>query len=257
MLDLSGHSEPAAVHKANTKLGPFGDRHHFVTLTPEGSGPPVRWDTRFDSADMRYLGDLLDEAERTLCVDQRRVFVTGYSNGAFMASAMACMYADRIAAVAPVAGIRDVPGCAPTRRVPVVAFHGTADAFVAFSGGLGSGVSSLPPADAQELVAVAAPSDSGKSIPDVAAAWAARNGCETEPKTSTVASDISVVRYSCPDHADVELYEITGGGHTWPGSEFSKALVSILGPTTFSIDADAVMWKFFQQHPLRQASTRS
>ena len=149
------------------------------------------------------------------------------------------------------------PAARRARPVPVVAFHGTADTFVAFGGGLGSGVSSLPPADAQELVAVAAPTESGKSIPDVAAAWAARNGCETEPKTSTVASDISVVRYSCPDHADVELYEITGGGHTWPGSKFSKALESILGHTTFSIDADAVMWKFFQQHPLRRAPTRS
>ena len=251
VLDLSGHSEPAAVHKSNTMLGPFGDKHHFVTLTPEGSGPPVRWDTKFDSADMRFLGDLLDEAERTLCIDERRVFVTGYSNGAFMASAMACVYADRIAAVAPVAGIRDVPGCAPSRPVPVVAFHGTADTFVAFGGGLGSGVSSLPPADAQELVAVAAPTESGKSIPDVAGAWAARNGCAAKPTTAARTADVNVVRYSCPNHADVELYEIAGGGHTWPGSKFSKALESILGQTTFSIDADAVMWKFFTQHPLR------
>lgn len=255
VLDLSGHSEPATLHKNETMLGVFGDKHHFVTITPEGSGPPVRWDTRFDSADMRFMGDLLDEAERTLCIDQRRVFVTGYSNGAFMASAMTCVYADRIAAVAPVAGIRDVPGCEPSRPVPVVAFHGTSDEFVAFGGGLGPGVSRLPPADAQELVAVAAPSDSGKSIPDVAAAWAARNGCGPTPKQSSVAKDVNVVRFSCPARAAVELYEIDGGGHTWPGSVLSKGLKSILGHTTFSIDANAVLWKFFQQHPLPRAST--
>jgi polyhydroxybutyrate depolymerase len=257
VLDLHGTTEPAAVHKSNSMLGPFGDKHHFVTITPEGSGPPAQWDTRFDSADMQFLGDLLDEAERTLCIDARRVFVAGYSNGAFMASAIACVYANRIAAVAPVAGIRDVPGCTPERRVPVVAFHGTADEFVSFGGGLGTGVSSLPPADAQELVAIAAPSDSGKSIPEVAAAWAARNGCAPKPKQSPVAHDVKVVRYSCPARADVELYEINGGGHTWPGSKFSKAIEQFVGPTTLSIDADAVMWKFFQQHPLRGSPTRS
>jgi polyhydroxybutyrate depolymerase len=257
VLDLHGTTEPAAVHKSNTMLGPFGDKHHFVTITPEGSGPPAQWDTRFDSPDMRFLGDLLDEAERTLCIDTRRVFVAGYSNGAFMASAMACVYADRIAAVAPVAGIRDVPGCAPKRRVPVIAFHGTADDFVSFGGGLGTGVSSLPPADAQELVAIAAPSDSGKSIPQVAAAWAARNGCEPKPSQASVAKDVKVVRYSCPARADVELYEIAGGGHTWPGSKFSKAIEQFVGPTTLSIDADDVMWKFFERHPLRGSPTGS
>ena len=54
---------------------------------------------------MKFVGDLLDDVERTVCVDQSRVFATGLSNGAFMASAIACEYSDRVAAVAPVAGI--------------------------------------------------------------------------------------------------------------------------------------------------------
>ena len=83
-----------------------------------------------------------------------------------------------------------------------------------------------------------------------------RNHCAGKPKETNVASDVTLVSYRCPKHADVELYRITGGGHTWPGSEFSRQVESILGPTTFSINANEVMWKFFEAHPRRATSTR-
>jgi polyhydroxybutyrate depolymerase len=251
VLDLHGHTEPAALHKINSGLGTFGDHHGFVTVTPEGSGPPPQWDTTFRSADMRFLGEVLDEVEQALCIDERRVFVAGYSNGAFMASAMVCVYPDRIAAVGAVAGIRAVPGCTPRRPVPVVAFHGTADPFVSFNGGLGPGVNNLPAADRQALIDVAAPTDSRLSVPQVTRAWAIRNGCGSKPTTRSVAKDVALVRYPCPTDADVELYRIDRGGHTWPGSQFSKSIAPFVGRTTFSIDADQLMWAFFQQHPRR------
>jgi len=254
VVDLHGYMEPAAAHKANSALGVFGDHHGFVTITPEGSGPVPHWDTHFDSADMVFIGDVLDEANGTLCIDERRIYVSGYSNGAFMASAIACVYANRVAAIAPVAGIRAVPGCAPPRPVPVVAFHGTADEWLSFTGGVGPKVDALPEPGQQQTRDSAAPSESGLSIPGVAAAWAARNGCGPTPTESQVASDVRVVRYDCPDRADVALYVVEGAGHTWPGSRFSKAIAQFVGPTTLSIDADALMWKFFQRHPLRGTS---
>jgi polyhydroxybutyrate depolymerase len=250
VVDLHGYLEPAAAHKATSALGPFGDAHGFVTVTPEGSTPGPRWDTRADSADMTFIGDLLGHVVHSTCIDLRRVYMDGYSNGAFMTSSVVCAYGDRVAAVAAVSGIRAVPGCTPTRPMPVVAFHGTADEFVRFTGGYGASVDALPEPDHSETLAVAAPSDSGLSVPDVAAAWAKRNGCPATSTTRAVASDVTEVRYACPRAADVELYEIAGAGHTWPGSKFAASLAKILGPTSFSINADAVMWRFFRQHPL-------
>ena len=55
--------------------------------------------------------------------------------------------------------------------------------------------------------------------------------------------------FDCPDGADVEFYIIEGGGHSWPGSEFSKSIESIVGPTTFDIDATDLIWTFFQAVP--------
>lgn len=59
------------------------------------------------------------------------------------------------------------------------------------------------------------------------------------------------MRYDCAGGADVALYVVEGAGHTWPGSKSSKAIAQFVGPTTLSIDADALMWRFFQRHPLR------
>jgi len=38
--------------------------------------------------------------------------------------------------------------------------------------------------------------------------------------------------------------------HTWPGSEFSKGLANIIGPTTFDIDASEEIWSFFERFRL-------
>jgi poly(3-hydroxybutyrate) depolymerase len=46
------------------------------------------------------------------------------------------------------------------------------------------------------------------------------------------------------------LYSVKGGGHSWPGSTFDTAIPDMLGPTSTSISATAIMWWFFHQHPL-------
>jgi polyhydroxybutyrate depolymerase len=257
VIDLHGSAETAAVHVGNSAIGPYGDERGFVTITPQGmgSGLDSYWDTLFDgeidSVDVRFIGDLLDEAERTLCIDERRVFATGFSNGAFLTSAIACVHADRIAAVAPVAGIRDFAGCDPARAVPALVFHGTGDRWVAFDGGLGPDALALPPdASGRTLGEKTGFPEDGPAIPTVVASWATRNGCAEQPTERTVASDVILVHYECPTGADVDFYRIEGGGHTWPGSEFSKQLESVIGPTTFSISANELMWRFFDAHPL-------
>ena len=87
-------------------------------------------------------------------------------------------------------------------------------------------------------------------MPDVLHAWARRNKCTGQASEKQVASDVTELSYACPRGADVELYRVTGGGHSWPGSAFSKQIASVVGPTTDSISADAVMWAFFEAHPL-------
>lgn len=255
VVDLHGYAESAEIHTRMSGLGPFGDRAGFLTVTPQVDDPVPMWDVSLDGKDVAFIGALLDDVERTLCVDRNRIHVAGMSMGAFMTSAVTCRYADRIASVAPVAGIRDIDGCEPSRPVPVVAFHGTDDGYVAWNGGYGAKVADLPRPDGTGRIGDSAPSTlpgpKPLSIPQITAKWAKRNGCGTTPSTRRIASDVDDLRYPCPAHREVELYRIDGGGHAWPGSQFSAAVSQFTGRTTMSISADAVMWSFFRAHPLR------
>ncbi len=257
VVDFHGYSEGAAIHRAQTGLEGYGDTHGFITLTPQAPGAVQNWTVDVGSADDVFVGKLLDQVESALCVDTNRVYATGFSYGAFMISAVACTYADRIAAIAPAAGIRNPKGCKPTRPVPIVAIHGTEDPFIAYQGGYGPNVASLPNPDGsgKSIGETATPeqlaaASKGTVIPVITAAWANRNGCSKPPKRTRVADDVTLIRYPCPKDATVELYRVTGGGHSWPGSQFSKSIEPIVGKTTFSISANDIIWKFFQQHPL-------
>jgi polyhydroxybutyrate depolymerase len=258
IFDLHAYQEPGQLQVTLSGLGTYGQTHHFMTITPWIDNQRLpQWAASVGSKDLDWFGHLLTHVEATACVDENRVFVTGYSNGAFMTSAIACQYSARVAAVAPVAGIVDEKHCTTRRPVPVVAFHGTADPLVHYNGTPSKEAEDLPaPNGSRETEGQEAkqfgtddPFKKGPTIPQQTAAWARRNGCTSKMSTTRIASHVALLSWSCPHHADVELFRIQGGGHSWPGSPESAAIAKVIGPTTFEISADAEMWKFFQAHP--------
>jgi polyhydroxybutyrate depolymerase len=257
VIDLHGYSEPAAIQAEFTQLGSYGVANGFITVTPQVNEAVQHWVTTPGSSDQKFLIALIGHLASTLCIDSHRVFVAGYSNGAFMASALACSDAGKVAAVATVAGIEAPSGCHPSRRVPVIAFHGTADPFVPYKGGIGPAAKKLPAPTGKGTIGsnLSSKEDQGIQqndlpIPVEEAHWAARNGCSKSPKTSTAASGVTLIAYSCPNNATVELYRENGDGHIWAGSEAMVAIASLVGKTTFSISATQLSWKFFESHPL-------
>lgn len=89
------------------------------------------WDTGPDDRrDVVFVRALLDRIEGERCVDRRRIFATGFSNGAFLANLLGCQLGDRVAAIAAVSGARALDGCVPAAPMPVLFFHGTADRIV-------------------------------------------------------------------------------------------------------------------------------
>lgn len=269
VFDFHGYSEPASGQAVLSGLGDYGQTHGFITITPQVTELPQGpekvplWQATIGSSDLAFFAGLLDHVERTLCIDEHRVFVTGYSNGALMSSVIACQFAGRVAAAAPVAGIEFPSGCDPSRPVPMIAFHGTADPYVHFDGTPSPVAAALPSPDgsggtlgqyeASQPGAQPGVLTPGPTIPEQAAAWARRYGCRTAPADRTVATGVTLMDYPCPANAAVELYVVKGGGHAWPGSPTSEAIRSAIGFTTMAISATALMWQFFAAHPLTRA----
>ena len=215
------------------------EEHGFIVVYPRGTGSPLRWNTRASDddpaamqRDVELIADLIEALTAEHNIDRGRVYVNGLSNGAGMAHVVACELADRIAAIGGVAGAYPYPwdDCRPTRPVPVIAFHGTADPIVPYEGGAtGRG-------GATRFASVAS----------WARAWAARNGCAATPRKLARVGQVSAARYTdCDDAAEVDLHTVDEGGHTWPGGRPMPE--SITGTTSEDVSATELMWAFFQR----------
>lgn len=252
VLALHGWSQPPQLLATEANLPAMSSRFGFVAVTPDITRPVPWWDTSLDGHDVAALTGLLDQLLASRCIDTNRVYVTGMSIGAMMTSTLACALSGRIAAVAPVAGVRDPTGCTTTLPVPLIAFHGTADPYLSYNGGYGSQAAALPSPDGKGTLGdtgIADPQDAAP-VPERVAAWAARNGCTGQQATSDPTGDVVLSDWPGCEAGDTRLYTVNDGGHSWPGSAFDATIGNIVGHTTTTIDATAIMWQFFVMHPL-------
>ncbi len=233
VLSLHGFTSNSEQQELYTGWDEIADSENFLVVYPQGAQTPSRWNagpTLFTRAnpvdDVVFIRELIAKITENYCIDTARIFVNGLSNGGGMTNRLACEMADQIAAIGTVAGAYSTLGdaCEPARPMPVISFHGTDDPLVPYEGSR-----IFPP------------------IQEWAAEWAARNGCDPTPEIISATGDTSGVHYvNCDENADVILYTIDEGGHTWPGGP----PLPILGKTTDNINASATMWEFFVAHPL-------
>ena len=118
-------------------LPPDPDRPpKFMTNPPrwnDGSVPPTP-ELRSDADDVGFLTAVIDDVIARGPADPRRVYVAGFSNGAGMAFRLAAERADRVAALAAVAGYCWTDAW-PVRPVPTLYLSGAADPIVPPRGG--------------------------------------------------------------------------------------------------------------------------
>jgi polyhydroxybutyrate depolymerase len=187
--------------------------------------------------DVGFVRSIVDQVSGEMAIDGRRIYAVGFSNGAMMAYRVAIELSQTFAAIAPVGGPMGYAHCQPALPVPVCHFHGTADEFAPYEGGVGK--RSVSRCNFQ-------------SVEQSIACWVKANGCEAAPTVTRVdeacEEGVEVIQTHYEggrDGSEVILYTIHGGGHTWPGR---STPFTILGRTTRKLDASRLIWNFFQRH---------
>jgi polyhydroxybutyrate depolymerase len=84
--------------------------------------------------DVAYVDAMVSRFESQLCVDQSRIFATGFSFGAIMTIALGCNDSSKFRAVAAMSG-EIMNGCPDTRPLPYWSSHGTNDPTINISMG--------------------------------------------------------------------------------------------------------------------------
>ncbi|MEY4545561.1 MAG: hypothetical protein RL685_1756 [Pseudomonadota bacterium] len=102
-----------------------------ILVAPEGRdfrGNGLGWGNE-DSSDLEFLHAMLDRFSAGLCIDENRIFSTGFSFGAMFSFTVACSQDGRMRAIAPQAGNATTSGPCEDgpRSVATMAFIGTDD----------------------------------------------------------------------------------------------------------------------------------
>lgn len=134
---------------SETGWGEKADREGFLAIFPDGTAAdptkpagflsnPQLWNdgsgrtplARLGVDDVAFARTLVEDIKRRYVVDDRRVYVTGFSNGAGLTFTLAAKLSDVFAAVAPVASHCWLKDPHPGRALPTLYIVGTQDPLI-------------------------------------------------------------------------------------------------------------------------------
>ncbi len=193
LLNFHGLNNTPALQESFSGMKGVADDNGFVVVYPRGlnnsfnAGSCCGSSASSDVDDEGFARAIVADVSERVCIDQSRVYATGFSNGGYMAHYLGCRASDIFAAVAPVAAGMGTSNCDPDRPVPVIAFHGTGDFVVSYTAGAAA-----------------------------IAGWRQRNGCSDTPERETFGSSYCDRWRDCDDGAEVQLCSIAGWNHLWP-----------------------------------------
>lgn len=250
---LHGAGGTAEWADGETGWSALAGREQFLLVLPEARPPhpdkppkflsnPQRWNdgspgpTGDPSAagDVAFLAATVDDAVARTGADPRRVYVSGFSNGAGMAFRAAAELSDRVAAVAPVAGYWAKSVAPPARPVPTLYLIGDVDPLVPLRGG------DVRSPWMHRLIR-------RPPVADTLERWARAIGCEPVPLAESDADGVRVERH--PGPVEFRTVVVEGLGHHWPGGK-GQLNHRIAGPSSGRANATLEIWRFFQKHAM-------
>jgi polyhydroxybutyrate depolymerase len=246
ILMLHGAGGSAAWARDETRWNQTADQHGFVVAYPDGlaidparpSGflqNPQVWNAGAGPGlivnrgpdDVAFLAAVIADLRDRAGVDPKRVFMTGFSNGAAMTFRFAAERPADVAAIAPVSGYCPHVGTL-TRPVPTLFLVGTEDPLVPLHGG-----EITSPWDGRV--------ETRPPLSTSLARWAAALGTNADPKPISDEDGVQFEEFS----TDFRAVMIAGLGHHWPGGR-GRLLKRLAGQPSNRVDANAMIWDFFR-----------
>jgi len=198
----------------------LSEKEQFIVVFPTALGSPTSWQVGLKekpSQDSRFLSDLIDLLLNEIKINTNQVFMTGHSSGGFMSFSFAVTHSDKVAAIAPVAGLL-INIEQPTQPISVISFHGMDDNIVPYS---------------KKDISVKGLLTALES----ANFFAQHNNCGKPVRSNLNGGKVHIDTWSGgKDSTEVQLYSIENGGHGWPQESYH------------SVSATETIWNFFKAH---------
>tara|TARA_Y100000768_G_scaffold330600_1_gene269403 strand:+ start:1920 stop:2882 length:963 start_codon:yes stop_codon:yes gene_type:complete len=222
-------------------MRPIADTANFIIIYPQAttdsSGNPT-WHLGGENSkstsvnDVGFVSHIIDEVSSIYSVDLERVYVTGFSNGGYLAYEIACLLSNKIAGIGSVAGhmfIDTYNYCDPSHPTPLINIHGTEDFYDGIAGYyLDQNLSNRY--------------------------WTEYNNTDPDPVITyienTNTQDGSTVELHSWLNGDNGIslvhYKVIGGGHSYPNLNPSSSK----GYENGDIDSNSEIWSFLSRYDI-------
>ncbi len=257
LLMFHGGGGRAEVAMEETGWAAQADRSGFLAVFPEGTrsnpdrparfaGNPQSWNDGSQRPavgavergvdDVAFVDAMLDDLKSRFAVDVRRIYATGFSNGASMAFRLARQRPTTFAAIAPIAGGDWLEALKPDRAAPVLYITGTEDP--------------LNPIDGGEVRIGRRSYGRKPPVRQLIDRWVALHHVVDDPRVVFDRDGARGLAYrGGSGEQAVVYYTLDGHGHHWPGGK-SLLPAWLVGPNIASLSATDVVWQFFAAHAL-------
>ena len=133
LISCHGMDQDPNYQQSNTQWEEVADTAGFVVVYPRGGTGMSTWDLNSDE-DTKWITEIIATMVRDYDIDEKRVYLTGFSMGGMLVYYAMSKIADKIAAFAPCSGTNVVSGALKAMRpVPIIHPHGTSDDILVYS----------------------------------------------------------------------------------------------------------------------------
>ena len=258
IMELHGWSASSFEQRTLSDMILLADEVDAILIHPEGIADPnsgafgnneESWNSGYCCGDAKqleindvgFLSELINRTVQDLPVDEKRIYLTGWSNGCQMSQRMALEASHLIAAVACTSGYLGVTETSNYNPIPVLEMHGFLDEIALYTNSVRL---AFFEDDARNTEAMQ--NGAIENLYD----WASHNGCsgsitdENQPNLFYTVQSFN----SCENNSTVALVSVYAGGHNLYANDAGEIGGYPLPGNQGLYDTNKIIWNFVSQY---------